>query len=230
MQWSQEHPVVAIVARITSPDRPATAAAAPLLAAVATQLDLEDTPTGRRWVAQLGAQLAHESMGWRRFTESLQYRSATRLRETWPSRFAALTDEELAPLLVTAAMTAEDRRSTERRLATSVYGDRLGNTSAADAYSYRGRGAIMLTGRANYEAAGRDLGLPLVASPHLAAEPTHAGRVAAWFIRRDVLPYVSDPTATREVRRRINGGAIGLDEVRVLVGRCVSALGIAGVL
>jgi predicted chitinase len=44
------------------------------------------------------------------------------------------------------------------------------------------------------------------------------------------MPHVSDPTATREVRRRINGGAIGLDEVRVLVGRCVSALGIAGVL
>jgi putative chitinase len=204
--------------------------AAPLLAAVATELEFDDTPTGRRWVAQIGAQLAHESMSWRRFTESLQYRSATRLRETWPSRFAALTDAELAPLLVTAAMTAEDRRSTERRLATRVYGNRLGNASAADAYSYRGRGAIMLTGRVNYEAAGRDLGLPLLAEPHLAAEPAIAGRVAAWFVRRDVLPHVSDPTATREVRRRINGGSIGLDEVRVLFGRCVSSLGIAGVL
>jgi predicted chitinase len=230
MQWSPEHPVVAIVARTTSPVRPATEVAAPLLAAVATDLDLDDTPTGRRWVAQLGAQLAHESMGWRRFTESLAYRSADRLRETWPSRFAALTDAELAPLVVTPEMKAKARVLTEQRLATRVYGGRLGNTSAADAYSYRGRGAIMLTGRANYEAAGRDLGLPLLAEPHLAAEPAIAGRVAAWFIRRDVLPHVSDPTATREVRRRINGGAIGLDEVRVLVGRCVSALGIAGVL
>jgi putative chitinase len=229
MQWSPEHPVVAIVARTTSPDRPATAVAAPLLAAVATEL-LDDTPTGRRWVAQIGAQLAHESMGWRRFTESLAYRSADRLRETWPARFAALTDDELAPLLVTAGMTAAQRVATEQRLASRVYGGRLGNTSAADAWSFRGRGAIMLTGRANYEAAGRDLGLPLVASPHLAAEPVHAGRVAAWFVRRDVLPHVSDPTATREVRRRINGGSIGLDEVRVLFGRCVSSLGIAGVL
>jgi putative chitinase len=229
MQWSPEHPVVAIVARTTSPDRPATAVAAPLLAAVATEL-LDDTPTGRRWVAQIGAQLAHESMGWRRFTESLAYRSADRLRETWPARFAALTDDELAPLLVTAGMTAAQRVATEQRLASRVYGGRLGNTSAADAWSFRGRGAIMLTGRANYEAAGRDLGLPLVASPHLAAEPVHAGRVAAWFVRRDVLPHVSDPTATREVRRRIHGGSIGLDEVRVLFGRCVSSLGIAGVL
>jgi putative chitinase len=47
------------------------------------------------------------------------------------------------------------------------YGKRpdLGNLTALDGFTYRGRGAIQITGRSNYAAAGRAIGRPLEARP-----------------------------------------------------------------
>ncbi len=43
------------------------------------------------------------------------------------------------------------------------YGKRvdLGNITAEDGYTFRGRGAIQITGRANYRLVGRGIGQPL---------------------------------------------------------------------
>lgn len=220
MAWTTDHPAITIAARITA----GRGAAAPTirtattgLASVASELALVDDPAGRRWIAQLAAQLGHESARWSRLVESLNYRTAARLRSTWPARFAALSDADLAPLL-----------GNPSALAARVYGGRLGNVTSADAVTYIGRGLIMLTGRDNYDAAGRALGLPLLAHPRLAAEPIHAGRIAAWFVRERVLPFVSDPTDTTEIRRRINGGLIGLDDVRELFASTTAELARAG--
>jgi putative chitinase len=103
----------------------------------------------------------------------------------------------------------------------------MGNLTSADALTYRGRGAIMLTGRENYSAAGAALGLPLVAHPHLAAVPEHAGRIAAWYLRERVLPHVTDPAATGDVRRRINGGLVGIDDVATLLRRILAEISAA---
>lgn len=214
--WFPAHPVIATIARVTSGDANAAARGAAILAATATEIGWPDASYGRLWLAQIGAQLAHETARWTRLVESLTYRSPARLREVWPSRFSAATDAELAPLV-----------GNPGALAARVYGGRLGNLTAADALTYRGRGAIMLTGRENYAAAGAALGLPLVAHPHLAAVPEHAGRIAAWYLRERVLPHVTDPSATGEVRRRINGGLVGIDDVAALLRRILAEISAA---
>jgi putative chitinase len=48
-----------------------------------------------------------------------------------------------------------------------VYGNRLGNTSSGDGFTYRGRGPIMLTGKENYKKVGDAIGVDLVKNPDL---------------------------------------------------------------
>lgn len=86
----------------------------------------------------------------------------------------------------------------------------LGNTQPGDGVRFKGRGYIQLTGRANYAAAGRALGLDLINHPRLAAEPANAARVAAWFWNSRDLNPIAGRGDFREVTRRINGGYNGL--------------------
>ncbi|MEW5743302.1 MAG: peptidoglycan-binding protein [Myxococcota bacterium] len=87
----------------------------------------------------------------------------------------------------------------------------LGNVRPGDGVRYKGRGPIQLTGRANYRAAGRALGLPLEAKPKLAARPSVGFRTAGWFWTSRGLNHYADQGNFREVTRRINGGYNGLD-------------------
>ncbi|MFO0992543.1 MAG: hypothetical protein U1E67_11510 [Hyphomicrobiales bacterium] len=57
----------------------------------------------------------------------------------------------------------------------------LGNVKRGDGKRYMGRGIFQLTGRANYRRIGAKLGLPLEATPELAAAPQRR------FDRRPVL-------------------------------------------
>lgn len=150
------------------------------------------------------AQVAHESDGFTRLHENLAY-SAARLRAVFPKRFP--TDAEAA------AAVAEGQDGIAERL----YGHRpqLGNTRDGDGARYRGRGYIQLTGRANYAAAGTELGLPLVEQPELAEVPEQAGRIAVWFwLRTPGLRAAGQQGNVEAATRKVNGGLIGLDDRR----------------
>lgn len=56
----------------------------------------------------------------------------------------------------------------------------LGNLSPGDGEKFGGRGYPQLTGRANYEKAGRACGLPLVNDPDLMLRPDVASSVMIW--------------------------------------------------
>jgi putative chitinase len=90
----------------------------------------------------------------------------------------------------------------------------LGNTSPGDAYRYRGRGYIQLTGRYNYTRAARALGLDLVKHPELAADPDVAARIAVWYWRNRVAPRVGDfdQATVQQVTRGINPGQRGAQQ------------------
>ncbi len=86
----------------------------------------------------------------------------------------------------------------------------LGNTQPGDGRRFKGRGYIQVTGRANYTAAGRALGLDLVNNPELASRPENAARIAAWFWNSRNLNSLAERGDFVGVTRRINGGTNGL--------------------
>ena len=86
----------------------------------------------------------------------------------------------------------------------------LGNTQPGDGRRFKGRGYIQVTGRANYTAAGRALGLDLVNNPELASCPENAARIAAWFWNSRGLNATAERGDFVGVTRRINGGTNGL--------------------
>ncbi len=158
------------------------------------------TPGLRR--AAFLATVAHESNGGRQLEEALSY-SADRIAAVWPSRFAS---PDAARHLARAPAA----------LAEAVYGGRMGNgpPGAGDGWRYRGRGLIQLTGRASYGEAAEALSLPLLANPHLAAEPEVAARIAAWWWASRGCNALAAAGDVQGWRRRVNGGLVGLDDVR----------------
>lgn len=85
----------------------------------------------------------------------------------------------------------------------------LGNTQPGDGERFKGRGYIQLTGRSNYAAAGKALGLDLVNNPSLAARPENAARIAAWFWNSRGLNAKADAGDFNGITRSINGGYNG---------------------
>jgi putative chitinase len=165
--------------------------------------------TSRDRLADFLAQTANETGGYRVFVENLNY-SAEALRRTWPTRFDA-------------ASAAEYARKPEQ-IAAKVYGDRMGNLTPAEGWAFRGRGMLQLTGRDNYEAADRRLGIGLDTDPDLAAVPALSLLIALDFYRdRKVWERLDagDPTGARRIT---NGGTIGLDHVNALRKRALAVI------
>lgn len=88
----------------------------------------------------------------------------------------------------------------------------LGNSQAGDGSRYRGRGLIQITGRTNYAACGKALGLDLLAQPALLEQTVNACRSAGWFWQSRGLNALADAGDQVAVTRRINGGTNGLAE------------------
>lgn len=100
----------------------------------------------------------------------------------------------------------------------------LGNTQPGDGRRFKGRGFIQLTGRANYEAAGRALGLDLVNNPELAAQPENAARVAAWYWNSRGLSSKAEAGDFAGITRSINGGTNGAADRNRLYGNALNIL------
>ncbi|MBB4820920.1 putative chitinase [Pseudomonas alcaligenes] len=155
------------------------------------------------------AQVGHESGELTRLVENLNY-SAQALANTWPARFA---EDPQARVKTPNGLALRLQRQPEA-IANAVYGGRMGNGPAAsgDGWCFRGRGLIQLTGRANYSAAGADLGVDLVAHPELLEQPEHAAMAAAWFWGSCGLNELADRGDFERITRRINGGLNGLED------------------
>lgn len=88
----------------------------------------------------------------------------------------------------------------------------LGNTLRGDGVRFRGRGLLQVTGRTNYAACGKALGLDLLAQPELLEQTVNACRSAGWFWQTKGLNSLADAGDQERVTRRINGGVNGLAE------------------
>jgi len=150
------------------------------------------------------ATVLHETGGFRRLTESLDY-SPEGLMRTWPSRF----DADEARRLGRGVGKAADQRG----IAEKVYSGRLGNIVPGDGFLFRGRGLIQLTGRANYERAAAALAHPLDEFLRWIITPDGAAETAAWWWQDAGCNELADTGDIKAVRRRVNGGLNGLDDV-----------------
>ncbi len=101
----------------------------------------------------------------------------------------------------------------------------LGNTQPGDGKRFKGRGAFMLTGRANYAEYGRVLGVDLLDHPEEASTPALTFRVAGLFWTKHGLNAKADSGDIVGVTRAINGGTVGLSSRQAYYERAKQVLG-----
>ncbi|EDV3755349.1 glycoside hydrolase family 19 protein [Salmonella enterica subsp. enterica] len=154
------------------------------------------------------AQVGHESVGFKRLVESMDY------------SIAGLADFVRYGRLTQSQANALGRRSYEkvlpierqRAIANLVYSKRMGNNGPTDGWFYRGRGLIQITGLNNYRDCGNGLKVDLVQKPELLAQDEYAARSAAWFFAtKGCMKYTGDLVRVTQI---INGGQNGIDDRR----------------
>ncbi|MGA9521082.1 MAG: glycoside hydrolase family 19 protein [Myxococcaceae bacterium] len=121
------------------------------------------------------------------------------------------TPKRQAAFLAQLAHESGQLRYMEEIASGAAYEGRrdLGNTQPGDGTRYKGRGPIQLTGRANYRAAGKALGIDLENNPTRAADPDVAFRVATWYWSSRNLNQYADSGDFSTITKRINGGYNG---------------------
>ena len=149
------------------------------------------------------AQTSHETGGFKAFSENLNY-SAQGLQGIFGKYFPGTLEESYA-------------RQPEK-IANRVYADRMGNGNEAsgDGWKFRGRGALQLTGKANYEAFAKYLGNnEVMENPDLVATK-YSFESAMFFFERNKLWAICDQgindAAILALTKRINGGTHGLED------------------
>lgn len=108
----------------------------------------------------------------------------------------------------------------------------LGNTKLGDGVRYKGRGAIQLTGRANYRQVGQALGVDLENNPTLASDPSLAFLIAGYYWNSRKLNKFADSgiKGFNAITYRINGGYRGkadrlkyYSNIRIVLGIPITA-------
>ncbi|WZX60560.1 glycoside hydrolase family 19 protein [Salmonella enterica subsp. diarizonae serovar 58:r:z53] len=159
------------------------------------------------------AQVGHESGGFTRIVENLNY-SADGLKATFGKYFPGDT----AQLYGRTA----DHPANQKAIANIVYAHRMGNIEESDGWNYRGRGLIQITGHDNYRDCGAGLGADLILSPQLLEQDEYAARSAAWFFAsKGCLKRSGDIKAVTKI---INGGTNGLDDRKARYEKAKSVL------
>jgi len=90
----------------------------------------------------------------------------------------------------------------------------LGNRGKPDGDSFKGRGFVQLTGRANYAKFGTEIGQDLVKNPALANDPKIASKLLANFLKSKE-SQIRKALAEHDLahaRRLVNGGSHGLTD------------------
>ncbi len=154
-------------------------------------------------LAHFLAQCGHESGGFKATQENLNY-SAKGLMGIFKKYFP------------TQAL-AEAYQRQPAKIASKVYGGRMGNgpESTGEGYKFRGRGYIQLTGKENYTAFGKAINEDICSNPDKVAT-SYALLSAAWFFNKNGLHKMADEGATdlvvTKITKRVNGGTIGLPD------------------
>lgn len=146
------------------------------------------------------AQCGHESLGFTVLKENLNY-SSDGLRTVFAKYFpdnSMAAKYERKPILI----------------ASRVYANRMGNGDEAsgEGYTFRGRGALQLTGKYSYTLFAASINKTL--NEALAYAETLEGGIesACWFWKNNKLNALCDADDIVAMTKRINGGTNGLND------------------
>ena len=152
-------------------------------------------------LAHFLAQCGHESGGFKAIQENLNY-SAKGLMGIFKKYFPTQT-------------LAEQYQRNPQKIASKVYGGRMGNgpESTGEGFKFRGRGYIQLTGKQNYTNFAKFIGEDTVANPDLVATKYPLASAAFFFDSNklwSICDKGADSATVTAVTKRVNGGTIGL--------------------
>ena len=151
-------------------------------------------------LAHFLSQCGHESGGFKAVSENLNY-SADGLKKIFPKYFPGNLAESYA-------------RNPEK-IASKVYGGRMGNgdETTKEGFKFRGRGYIQLTGKQNYTNFAKFIGEDTVSNPDLVATKYPLASAAFFFDSNklwSICDKGADNATVTAVTKRVNGGIIGL--------------------
>ena len=153
-------------------------------------------------LAHFLSQCAHESGGFRVTSENLYY-SADGLKKVFGKYFPG--------------NLAESYSKQPEKIASRVYGGRMGNgdETTKEGFKFRGRGFIQLTGKSNYVNFTKFIGEDCVSNPDLVSTKYPLASAAYFFDANglwSVCDKGSDDKTVGLVTKRVNGGTNGLDD------------------
>ena len=157
-------------------------------------------------IAGFMAQCAHESRDFTALEENLNY-SEKALNSVFGRYFGS------------GKRNAKEYARNPKKIANYVYQDEfrskrgaLGNTNAGDGWRFRGRGIKQLTGRNNYSAFAKTVGMTAEQSAEYLETKKGAFESACWFWKTNNIASYADKGDIVGMTKRINGGKIGLND------------------
>jgi putative chitinase len=158
--------------------------------------------TNKLRLAHFLSQCAHESGNFKSINENLNY-SADGLRKIFGKYFPG--------------NLAESYAKQPEKIASRVYGGRMGNgdESTKEGYKFRGRGYIQLTGKSNYTKFTQFIGEDCASNPDLVSTKYPLASAAFFFDSNklwSICDKGSDDTTVTLLTKRVNGGTHGLDD------------------
>ena len=174
--------------------------------------------TTERRVAHFLSQCAHESGGFKKLEENLNY-SEKALNAVFGRYFGSPPKRN----------AAEYARNPEM-IANYVYMDefrkyKMGNVEEGDGWRFRGRGLKQLTGRHNYTKFGESIGKSAEEAAEYVATPSGAIESACWFWDTNNLNSIADTDDVVKMTKKINGGNIGLEDRQKRYTHALKVLG-----
>ena len=176
--------------------------------------------TTERRVAHFLSQCAHESGGFKRLEENLNY-SAKALRAVFGRYFGPAPKRD-----------ADEYHRKPEMIANYVYMDefrkyKMGNVNEGDGWLFRGRGLKQLTGRHNYTKFGESVGMTAEEAADYVATPKGAIESACWFWDTNNLNNIADTDDVKRMTKKINGGTIGLEDRQRRYKKAMEVLGMS---
>ena len=174
--------------------------------------------TTERRVAHFLSQCAHESGGFKRLEENLNY-SAKALRAVFGRYFGDAPKAD-----------ADEYARNPEMIANRVYNDtyrkyKMGNVNEGDGWRFRGRGLKQLTGRYNYTKFGESISKTAEEAAEYVATPAGAIESACWFWDTNNLNEIADTDNVVKMTKKINGGNIGLEDRQKRYAHALKVLG-----